>query len=163
MRGDGVRTELARVIAAGPEVVVDHIEQDSKPRFVGSIYETLQPIGAAVWVVNGIERHAIVAPAVPPVERCHRHKLDVSHSEIAQVVEFADCRIEGALRREGSDVQLVDDGARQRRRWEMRIVPVELILVINARKLVNSGWLSLRTRIRIGLWVVINEKTVIGS
>ncbi len=107
MRGNNVRPELACVIAARPEVVVDHIQQNRETLFVRGIHKTLQAIRSSVRLVNGKERHAIVTPTMSAFECRNRHQLNVRDSKFGQVVKLSNRGIERALSGERSNVQFV--------------------------------------------------------
>jgi len=104
-----VRREPGEVVAARPEVVVDDVEGDAEAAGVAGVDETGQARRPAVGVVHGVEADAVVAPAPVGGEGRDRHQLDDVDAEGEEVVEPGGGRVERALRREGPDVQLVDD------------------------------------------------------
>jgi hypothetical protein len=106
--GEGLRRDGVEVGALRPEVVVDHIEHDHQAARVRRLHQGFQVLGAAVGTVRRIGQHAVIAPVPPAREIRNRHDLDGSDPERDEVVELADGGAEGALRREGADVQLVD-------------------------------------------------------
>ena len=53
----------AQVVAIGPEVVVDHVEDHGEATLVAGVDQCLQPRRAAVEVVGRVEIDAVVAPA----------------------------------------------------------------------------------------------------
>src|ERR1700749_856497 len=56
--------EFAEVVSNWAQVVIHHVQQHGEPFLVGRVYETLQPIRAAVGVVRRIEIDPVVTP--PP-------------------------------------------------------------------------------------------------
>lgn len=72
-----------------------------------------KPSGPPVGRVHRVLADAVVAPTLLAGEVGDGHHLHGLHPEIHQVIETRDGRLEGALRGECSDVQLVADGAPQ--------------------------------------------------
>ena len=108
-----VGAELRQVVAGRSEVVVDDVLDDAEPGRVAAVDEPLVAVGAAVRLVHGRPQHAVVAPVVGAVDGVDRHHLDEVDADRAQVVQAPERRVEGALRGEGADVELVDHRARQ--------------------------------------------------
>ena len=96
-----------QVVAVGPEVVVDHVEQHHQPARVRCLHQRLQVIGRAVTCIRCEQQHAVVAPVAPARKVGHRHHLDRRDAQLHQVVEAIDRRDERALRRERADMQFV--------------------------------------------------------
>ncbi len=142
-----VRPELAQVVTGRPQVVVDHIHHDADAPRVAGVHEALQPVGAAVGVLHGVQPHAVVAPTVLPGERVHRQQLDGADPEVDEVVEFPDGGVEGALVGERADVQLVDDSARQRNSPPQLVRPREGAEIDDAARAVHAVRLPRRPRI----------------
>jgi hypothetical protein len=61
-----VRSEPVQVVAAGAQVVVYDVEDDTQPPRMAGVDEARETVGAAVRLVDGVDVHAVVAPAVPP-------------------------------------------------------------------------------------------------
>ena len=80
---------------------------------MAGVDEPLQPVGAAVRLVRREPADAVVAPVVLAVERVDRQQLDQVDAQVDEVVEPLDGGVEGALRGERADVQLVEDAAGQ--------------------------------------------------
>ena len=72
--------------------------------------ETLRP---PVGRVHRVLADAVVTPTLLAGKIRDGHHLDGPHPEIHQVIQVRDGRLEGALRGEGADVQLVADRAPQ--------------------------------------------------
>jgi hypothetical protein len=95
-------------------VIVDDVEEDAEPQPVGSVHQPAQPPGASVGRLRGVEMHAVVAPVARAGKLGHRHELDGCHPEVHELLQVRDDRLEGAGRREGAHVQLVEDQVGQR-------------------------------------------------
>ena len=130
---------------------------------MSGVDEALECIGTAVWLVNGEESDAIVAPTVVSCERIQGHDFDVRDAEFDEVIEPGDRGIEGAFRRERADVEFVDDGAGERSLLKFLIVPVKSGLIVDTREAVDPVRLPLRAWVRIWLWVVVYEVAVVGA
>lgn len=109
-----VRAERGQVVPGRAEVVVHHVEHDSQAQFVGPVDEPLESLGAAVGLVHGPQRDALVAPAVPAGERAQGHQLDVCDAQFDEMAEPVGRRVQGALGRVRADVQLVEHRSGQR-------------------------------------------------
>ena len=107
--GEGLRRDRVQVGALRAEVVVDHVEQHHQPARVGRVDQRLEVLRPAVAAVGRVGQHAVVAPVPRAREIGDRHELDRGHAQCHQMVELVDRGAEGALRREGADVQFVDD------------------------------------------------------
>jgi len=106
-----VGTEAGQVVATRSEVVVDDVEADGQSRIVTAVDEPLQCFRAAVRVMDGVEVHAVVPPAVDPGERGHRKERDHLDTQHGQVVQVLAGGVQRAFRRERPDVQLVEHRA----------------------------------------------------
>src|ERR1700761_4856072 len=101
--------EFSRVVAYRPEVVIDNVEQHRQATLMSGVDEAFERIRAAIRLIYGIERDAIVSPAMIARKRRDRQQLDVRDAEFGQVVEMRDGSIERAFWREGTHMQFVDD------------------------------------------------------
>ena len=108
-----IRTELAGVIAARTEVVVDHVEQHGQASPMRSIDETLQCVGTAIGLVHRKESDAVITPSVIAIE-CVATGISSTWvmPRSPRYSRLRNCGVKSALRSEGSDVQFVDDCAR---------------------------------------------------
>src|SRR5690606_34634329 len=104
-----VRPEARQVIAVRAEMVVDDVEADTKALVVARIDEALECCRSPVRVLHGERVHPVVAPVTRSGELRERHQLDDADPEVTQCGQPACSRVERALRREGADVQLVED------------------------------------------------------
>jgi len=86
-----IRAEAPQVVAGGPEMVVDHVQQDGQPALVAGVDEALQAVGPTVGVVRREQVHAVVAPAASARKLGHRHQFDMRDAEIDQMREPLDC------------------------------------------------------------------------
>ena len=66
--GEIVRRELGQVVAVGPEMVVDDVENDAEAERMGAIDERAKIVGRAVEARRRIEIDAVVAPAERPAK-----------------------------------------------------------------------------------------------
>jgi len=95
-----VRPEARQVIPVRPEMVVDDVHDDADPALMARVDEALQPVRAAVRLVNGVEIDPVVAPAVMPRVTVARKQLHRVDAEVREMVEVRDRAIEGAFGRE---------------------------------------------------------------
>jgi hypothetical protein len=155
-----VRAELAEVVPVGAEVVVDDVEHDGEPVRVAGVDEPLETVGAAVRVMRCPEVDAVVAPAVRPGELRDGHELDGRHAEVDEPGELRDRRAEGPRGRERADVQLVEDGRRERPGAPAGVRPAEGAVVDEARRPVHAGRLEGRAGVGPGRSAVEREGVV---
>ena len=106
-----VGPEQRQVVPRRAEVVVDDVLHDPEPGGVAGVDEALVRRRPAVRLGDREPVDAVVAPVAGAVERVDRHQLDQVDADRAQVVELLDRGVEGALGREGADVELVDHRA----------------------------------------------------
>jgi len=64
-----VRSELGEPVPARSKVVVDDVETDGQTGVVTAVDEPLQRLGSAVGLVDGVEVHTVVPPAVATRKR----------------------------------------------------------------------------------------------
>ena len=88
----------------------DDVEEDHQAPRVRGVDELLQPLRSAVDLVRAVEQRAVVAPSALAAELGDGEELDRGDPGGHQMIELADDRLEGSLRRECPDVQLVEDG-----------------------------------------------------
>ncbi len=120
-----VRAEVAEDVALGADVVVDDVEHDGDAACVRGVDQSSQAVRAAVGVLHGERQHPVVAPVAPAGELGDRQQLDRGDAVGGQRGQPGDDGVEGALRRERADVQLVDDQAGAVRRDEAVVGPRE--------------------------------------
>lgn len=158
------RTEIGpeprQIIPRGTEMVVDHIQRDRQTSTVTGVHEPLQPVGPAVRLVHRIPEHPVVAPVPHPVEGVHRHQLDGRHTQIHQMVQPLDRRVEGALRCERPDMQFVAHRSGQLPSTPTRIGPHRRIGRVPHRSPVHPVGLPSRPGIRQHRRVVIDHEPV---
>ena len=128
-----VGPEVAEDVSLGADVVVDDVEHDRDAVPVGGVDEAPQAVGAAVGVLHRVGEHAVVAPVAPARELRDRQQLDRGDPVPCELGQARDDRVEGALGREGADVQLVDDQAGPVRWGEAVVGPRE------GRRVVDGG------------------------
>ena len=108
-RAEIVRAEAFQVIAVGPEMVVDDVEDDGEAERMRVVDEALERLVVAVYVIRREQLHAVVAPVPAARAFGDRHHFEHRDAELAKVLELLGRGVESALRRECADVQLVDD------------------------------------------------------
>src|ERR1035441_2080919 len=138
MSVDEIGAKVGFVVSLGAKVVVVHVNQHRQSLLMGGIYESLEAVGAAIPLLNSKERYAVVSPAMIAGERCYGHQLDMSYAKINQMIKLANDGVECSFRREGPNMQFVDDAACQRRCIELRVAPRKCLLVIDARRTVYA-------------------------
>ena len=107
-RVEEVGRVAVQIVALGPEVVVDDVEEDGEAARVRGVHQRLEVLGPAVGRLGGVEEHAVVAPAPAAREVGHRHQLQRGDAEGDQMIEPLGHGRVGAGRGEGADVQLVE-------------------------------------------------------
>src|SRR5260370_1047063 len=80
-----------------------------QPGGVGAVDEAAEVVRGAVQPGRGEQVHAVVAPAEAAGEVGDGHDLEDGDAEVGEVGQGALGGRPGALRREGADVQLVED------------------------------------------------------
>ena len=108
-----VRAEIAQVVAHRARVVVDDVENNAETGGMTFVDQLLETGWTPVGVVRGEEIHAVIPPPAIARELGDRHDLDGVNAERDEVGKMVDHAVEGARRREGPDVQLIEDEARQ--------------------------------------------------
>ncbi len=121
--------ELRQEVARRPHVVVHDVEDHAELVGVAGVDQPLQPFGPAVVLAGGEEGDAVVAPAEVAGEVVDRHQLDVRHAERLEVRQPLDRRVERPLGGERADVQLVDQGRRERAGLVFVVGPIEVVVV----------------------------------
>ena len=155
-----VGAEAAERLVPRPDVVVDDVQEDAEARSVGRVHEAGELLRAAVRLVRRGRVEAVVAPAAPPGERRDGHQLDRGHPEVAQPGEPRDHAGERALRREGADVQLVDDELVQPQPGTGR--DLEAGGIDHARRAADAFGLGARAGVRPRLAAVEHEAIVVA-
>ena len=111
-----VRPVRSEQLRPRPDVVVDDVEDHRQPGRVRRVDEAREPERTAVGPVRRGGEHAVVAPAALAGEGRDRHQLDRRDAQLGELGQARRRRVEGALGREGADVELVDDEIFQRDR-----------------------------------------------
>src|SRR5439155_25209750 len=99
---------LGQMVARRPEMVVDDVHDDCEAARVAGVHQPLEAVRTAVGMMRSEEQHAVVAPSPLARELGYRHELDGGDTEVDEVVELGDDRLERALLCERADVELVD-------------------------------------------------------
>jgi hypothetical protein len=92
-----VRPEVGEVVALGPVVVVDDVEDDPDAGRVRRVHQAAQARRPAVAVLRGVGQDPVVAPVALARELPDRHQLDRGDPEVGQLGQPRDDRVEGAL------------------------------------------------------------------
>ncbi len=109
-----------------------------------------QARGPAVGRVRGEGVEPVVAPVAVAREGRDRHQLDRGHAELPQARQPVDRRLEGALGREGPDVELVHHQLARRHGPPGPDRPGQRRQVQHARRAEHPGRLPAREGIRPG-------------
>jgi hypothetical protein len=148
-----------KLLAAGPDVVVDHVEQYREPLGVRGVDQPGQALGPPVGPVRRREEHAVVAPAALAGEGGHGHELDRVHAELAKLAQVRDGAGERALVAEGAHVQLVEHQVGGRRWPPAAVAPPEPPGVEHARGPAQA--LGLPPRQGIGAAFAVHHEQVV--
>ncbi|MNI77484.1 hypothetical protein D3C73_1337810 [compost metagenome] len=65
-----------QVIAIGPEVVVDHVENHRQTEAMGGVDQVLELLGRTIGGLGRIQQHPVVAPIALAGKLRDRHQLD---------------------------------------------------------------------------------------
>jgi hypothetical protein len=136
-----------QVVAVGPEMVVDHVEQHHQAPGVRRIDQALEVRGRAVARVRRERQHAVVAPAALAGEVADRHQLERGDAEVGEVVEPVERGGERAARGEGADVQLVHDRLGPRPSRPAVVVPLVVERIDHPARRVHVVRVPARRRI----------------
>src|SRR5216683_1768626 len=143
-----VRAELVQEIAQRACMVVHDVQNDSETRGVTLVDELFETRGTAVGMMGSEEIHAVIAPPTIARELGDRHKLDDVDAEVDEVGEPLDHSVEGSFGREGSDVQLIKDEAREGEAAPARVSPRVPAVLDHLRQAQHA--IGLRRRARVG-------------
>ena len=89
--------EHRRVRPGRSKVVVDGVDQHGESTSMARVDESLQPVRPAVRLVRCVPADAVVPPAVVAVECVDRQQFDEVDTEIGEMVQAVDGRVERAL------------------------------------------------------------------
>ena len=143
-----VAAEFAQIIPLRAEVVIDHIEEDGEAFSVAGVHETLQAVRAAVTVLRGIGKHAVISPVAGARELADRHDLDGIDAQITELAQPRDDRLERPFGGESADVQLVEDEIFSTQSLPILVAPGELPRDHDRRGTLDTLGLPERT----GVW-----------
>src|SRR5690348_5579821 len=76
-----IRAKIIQVIAFGAEMIVDDVESHGHSQFVAGVDEALEPVPAAVGVLNRKWIDAVIAPVALAGKLSERHEFDGSDAE----------------------------------------------------------------------------------
>ena len=103
-----VRPEGRDRLGARPEMVVDDVEDHAQALAMRRLDQPREPVRPAVGGMRRVRVEAVVAPPALPGEGRDRHQLDRRDAQLAQLGQEGHDSVERPLRRERSDVELVD-------------------------------------------------------
>jgi hypothetical protein len=118
---------------------------------VAGVHQPLQGPRAAVGVVHGVGEHAVVPPVSGPGELGKGHQLHRGDAQRHQVGQAVGHAVEGAVGREGADVQLVEHAVAQRRAGEPGVAPAVAAGVEAGGRAVHAVGLPARGRVGQGI------------
>ena len=145
--GAEVRPECGEGLAAVPDVVVDDVEDHRHLLPVRSVDKPREPLRPAVDGVGRRVEHAVVAPATGTGEGRDGHQLDRRHAQLAKPGQPGRDRSERALRREGADVELVENELVDRPSGPAAVVPGKRPRIDDLRRAADAERLGTRARI----------------
>ena len=155
--GEGVE-----VVPLGAEVVIDHVEEDHHLQLVGRVDQRLQLLRPPVDRIRREDGDAVVAPVPRPGKVGDRHQLDGGDAQILEVAEPVGDALVRAFRREGADVQLVEDRVLPRPPGPVRMLPGVGVRVDHLARAMDVVRLEARHRIR-RLQVAVDLEAVAGA
>ena len=133
-----VRRERTQRLVAGPDVVVDDVEQHGEAFRVRCVDEPREPVGTAVRAMRRGQVEAVVPPAALAREGRDGHQLDRRHAELAQAAQARDHGVERSLLGERADVELVDDEVVERDALPALVGPGERAGVDDGRRAAHA-------------------------
>ena len=152
-----VRAEGRQVIAFRAEVVVDDVEHDGEAALMACVDEAFEAVRAAIGCVDGEGRDSVIAPVAAAGEGRDGHDFNGRDAGVDEGIKVRDDGVEGALRSESADVQLVEDVLVDGEAAPSAVVPAE-------GGAGDLGWavhaLGLEARSRIGKIAAIDTKEV---
>jgi hypothetical protein len=157
-----VGPEVPEVVPLRAEVVVDDIQEDREPTIVAGVNQPLQPVRSAVAGLDREGVDAVVAPIPLPRELGHGHDLKCCDAQVDQMVQLGDDAVEGPLRGEGADVELIDDVLGEGNGPEPMVCPGEALVIDQGRGAVDVLGLVVGDRIRPG-GPAVQEEAVPGA
>ena len=137
----------SQVVAVGPEMVVDDVEEHGEAAGVAGLDERLERSGTAVSALGCEGEHAVVTPAPASRKITERHELDGGDSESGQVIEARRRGVERPLGREGSDVELVENQLLPRAPPPSAVGPLEGLRIDHLARPVDVVRLKARGRV----------------
>ena len=128
-----IRTKFRKVVSLGSKVVVDHVQEDGDTVPVAGVHQLLQTARPAIRILRSIRKHAVVAPVAVARKLADRHDLDRRDSQLFEIAQPRDDRLERPLARESSHVDLIEDKILAADSFPILIRPGKLIGKHNRR------------------------------
>ena len=144
-----VRAERVVVVALRAEVVVHDVEEDGDAAGMRGVDKLLEPLRAAVRLMDSKPVDAVVAPVSGSGEGLQRHEFDGVDAQLGEVVQLLNHAGEGAGGGEGAHVELVNHHVLGGDAGPVVIVPREVGAHDLGRAMHALG-LEARARIRHG-------------
>ena len=152
--GLGIRMQ---VIAVRTEMVVDHIQEDHQSLLMCGLNQVLQIFGPSVTALRSIGQNAVVSPSPLARKIGDWHQLDGGYTEGDQIVEFLLHSFVCSRRREGTDVQFIENSFFPGLAGPFAVLPVEACGINYFTGTMHILRLEARSRIGNGQTVVDNE------
>lgn len=140
--------EFGEIITLRPEMVVDHIQNDSDAMSVAGIDELLQFSRTAVGILDGKGEYAIVAPVAISGELVNGHQFDGGDPELEKSGKSRNDRCKCSFRGEGAGVEFIDDKFSALESRPSGIGPQKFVGIEQGRGSVNSVGLPARGGVR---------------
>ncbi len=143
-----LRCAGVQVVAVGPEMVVDDVEQHHHAQRMSGRHEALELLGSPIRGIGRKGQHAVVAPVARTREVGHRHQFDRGNAEPRQCAQALAGRLEGSGGGERTDVQLVDDRLMPGPAAPVIVRPVMGARIDQFARAVYVEWIEARCRVR---------------
>src|ERR1700730_4887814 len=104
-----VGREISQIISLWSEMVVNHIQNGCQSFFMAGIHQVFELTGAAIGILHGEGKGAIVSPISHAGKLRHRHELNGGDSQGLQLWKVRNDGFKGSFGCEGPDVELIDD------------------------------------------------------
>ena len=100
---------VPQIIALGPQMVIDHIQDNGDARLVTGVDEAFEAKMTAIGILHGEGGHTVIAPVAFAGELGHGHEFDGGDAKFFEPIQVRNDGVKGAFGRESTDMKLVDD------------------------------------------------------
>lgn len=107
MPGGEIGTEIGQVVPFGPQVVVHGVQDHGEAAGVARIHQTPKSDRSAVRRLRCEQADTVVPPVPGAWKAGHGHEFDGRDAEVPKILQAGHDGREGALRREGPDMDLI--------------------------------------------------------